>query len=159
LVISNKIITFVSNKIKIKQMKKIMTICLMALLSLTACEKQETPVKKEKVIIYKTVYFTGTPSVKAVLSVNGVSTIDGVKFGLNQPIKVKKGDRLSFVDQGVDFQTEPEFILYNYYGPGQNYVKPAVWEQGFTYGAIVVDNLIMKTSQGQDDVNLYYTVE
>lgn len=138
-------------------MKKIMIICLTAL-AMTSCQKEEVLVKKEKPIIYKTAYFTGTPSVNAELKINGISTIDGVKYGLNQPIKVKVGDIISFTDLGVDFIIEPEITFWNLDGT-ISYHKPAVIEQGFISCAILVDNLVVKNAQGQNDIWLSYKVQ
>ncbi len=131
--------------------------CLMAV-AISSCKKEETIVKSNN-LVYKTAFFSGTQSKNLILTVNGSRTFDGPYIILNKSIQVKKGDVLKYVDTGEDIIITPEEPIYQccpFVIVGYN---PAVIQQGFVYGSIVVDNQIVKTSQGQDDVNLTYTVQ
>lgn len=141
-------------------MKKIIIIFLMALATLTSCEKNEVPPPPAKVEVKHTAYFSGYANPTAELYLYKKNGSAKTKCAFNIPIEVVKGDRLIFFDKGTDIMINPQFTLYNYYGPGQNYVKPAEWEEGFTYGVIIVDGIIVAESvKNLPDVDLSYIVK
>jgi len=132
-------------------MKKLITILSIAILGLsfTSCTKENDELQNVREV---NAAFGGT------LSQNGTVTINGIPVQINEVYKVKTGDVLRFVDPGVDIFHQG-FTLYSTTGGPNIVVSEDRWEQGFTYGEIIVDLGSVATSAGQDDVNLTYIIK
>lgn len=137
-------------------MKKLILIGLFVASILTSCEKDDValPRLQPKEVI-KTAYFSGYASPTAILTHHKI-TGQKVTCGFNIKIELRKGDRLTFVDNGNDIY-HPAFTMYNPDGT-IFYQRPEEIEHGYTYGVIMVDAVIVRESnKNLPDVNISYT--
>ena len=95
---------------------------------------------------------------------SGAYSINNVEKQLLVVYTVKKGDKLKYVDNGVDVYVQA-IHLHQIGGNGSctSGCHPAYTNQGFTGGSIIVDEgngqKTVATYQGNGDTNLNYTVQ